>query len=44
LQLVLGWDSTGYALNYVDYVIVYSNKSEEYVKQLDDMLGKLTTT
>ena len=44
LQLVLGSDSTGYVLNYVDYIIVYSNNFEEHVKHLDDVLGKLTKT
>jgi hypothetical protein len=39
LQLVLGSDSTGYVLNYVD--IVYSNTYEEH-KHLDAVLGKFT--
>ena len=43
LQLVLGSDSTGYVLNYVDDIIVYSNTFEEHIKHLDAVLGKLTT-
>jgi hypothetical protein len=44
LQLLLGSDSTGYVLSDVDYIIVYSDNSEEHVKHLDDVPGKLTTT
>jgi hypothetical protein len=43
LQLVLGSDSTGYVLNYVDDIIVYSNAYKEHIKHLDAVLGKLTT-
>ena len=43
LQLVLGSDSTGYVLNYVDDIIVYSNTYEEHIKHLDAVIGKLTT-
>ena len=43
LQLVLGSDSTGYVLNYVDDIIVYSNTYSEHIKHLDAVLGKLTT-
>jgi hypothetical protein len=43
LQLVLGSDSTGYVLNYVDDITVYSNTYAEHVKQLDAVLGKLMT-
>jgi hypothetical protein len=43
LQLVLGFDSTGYVFNYVDYIIVYSNTYEEHIKHLDAVLGNLTT-
>ena len=43
LQLVLRSDSTGYVLNYVDDIIVYSNTYEEHIKHLDAVLGKLTT-
>jgi hypothetical protein len=43
LQLVLGSDSKGYVLNYVDDNIVYSNTYEEHIKHLDTVLGKLTT-
>jgi hypothetical protein len=43
LQLVLGSDSTGYVLNYVDDIVVYSKTYEEHVKHLDAVLGKLTT-
>jgi hypothetical protein len=43
LQLVLGSDSTGYVLNYVDDIIVYSKTYEEHIKHLDAVLGKLTT-
>jgi hypothetical protein len=43
LQLVLGSDSTGYVLNYVDDIIVYSNTYEEHIKHLDAVLIKLTT-
>jgi len=43
LELVLGSDSTGYILNYVDDIIVYSNTYEEHIKLLDAVLGKLTT-
>jgi len=42
LQLVLGSDSTGYVLNYVDDTIVYSNTYSEHIKHLDAVLGKLT--
>jgi hypothetical protein len=42
LQLVLGSDSTGYVLNYVDDIIVYSNTYGEHIKHLDAVLGKLT--
>jgi len=41
LQLVLGFDSTGYVLNYVDDIIVHSNTYEEHIKHLDAVLGKL---
>jgi hypothetical protein len=43
LQLALGSDSTGYVLNYVDDIIVYSKTYEEHIKHLDAVLGKLTT-
>jgi hypothetical protein len=42
LQLVLGSDSTGYVLNYVDD-IGYSNIYEEHVKHLHTVLEKLRT-
>jgi hypothetical protein len=43
LQLVLGSDSTGYVLNYVRDIIVYSDAYEEHVRHLDAVLGKLRT-
>jgi hypothetical protein len=43
VQLVLGSDSTGYVLNYVDDIIVYSNTYEEHTKHLDAVFGKLKT-
>jgi len=43
LHLVLGFDSTGYVLNYVDDITVYSNTYEEHVKHLNTVLEKLTT-
>jgi hypothetical protein len=43
LQLVLGSDSIGYVLDYVDDIFVYSNTYEEHIKHLDAVLGKLTT-
>jgi hypothetical protein len=43
LQVVLGSDSTGYVLNHVDDIIVYSNTYEEHIKHLDAVTGKLTT-
>jgi biotin carboxylase len=43
LQLVLGSDSTGYVLSYVDDIIVYSNTYEEQIKHLDAVLAKLKT-
>jgi hypothetical protein len=43
LQLVLVSVSTGYVLNYVDDIIVYSNSYEEHIKHLYVVLGKLTT-
>jgi hypothetical protein len=42
LQLVLGLDSTGCVINYVDDIIVNSNTYEEHIKHLDAVLGKLT--
>ena len=42
LQLVLGSDSTGYVLNYVYDIIVYSNTYDEHVKHIDTVLEKLT--
>ena len=41
LQLVLGSDSKGYVLNYVD-ITVHSNTCE-HIKHLNALLGKLTT-
>jgi hypothetical protein len=43
LQLVLGSDSTGYVLNYVDDIVVYSYTYEDHIKHLDTVLVKLTT-
>jgi hypothetical protein len=43
LQFVLGSDSTGYFLNYVDGIVVYSKTYEERVKYLDAVFGRLTT-
>jgi hypothetical protein len=42
LQQVLGSDSTGYVLNYVDDILVYSKTYEEHLGHLDAVLGKLT--
>jgi hypothetical protein len=43
LQLVLGSDSTGYVLNYVDDISVSSKTHQEHVKHLDAVRGKFTT-
>jgi hypothetical protein len=43
LQRVLGSDSTGYVLNYVDDIIVYSSIYKEQVKHPDTVFEKLKT-
>jgi hypothetical protein len=40
LHQVLGSDSTGYVLNYVDDILVYSNTYNEHLKHLDTVLKK----
>jgi hypothetical protein len=42
LQLTLGSDTRGYALAYVDDIIVYSPTFELHLKHLDTVLGRLT--
>jgi len=42
LQLTLGSDTYGYALAYVDYIIVHSPTFELHLKHLDTVLSRLT--
>jgi hypothetical protein len=42
LQQVLGSDSTGYVLNYIDDILMYSKTYKEHLGHLYAVLGKLT--
>jgi hypothetical protein len=43
LQLVLGADTSEYAIHYVDDIVIFSKAFEEHLEHLDSVFRKLTT-